>query len=212
MMKKCVPIVARKFKSKCMKFPLLLLFLAGLWSCQTQETNSNFIEVVGEAYEKAPTDGPLRANVYFNGNEKQAEAFRDWFDQAVTQEVQLQSENIYYNNYMEQPEMHGYNLNLSYWVTFASRTDYETFKASMLDKKVPASINLLFDVYGRQPRPNESALLQAAIDDAKAKIKELTGMDEPFIISVAQVPLETYQEHYPEGQRRIQVKVKARLK
>ena len=194
-----------------MKVNVVLFLLLILGSCQTGPIESNFIEVVGEAYEKAPSDGPLRANVYFNGNEGQAGLFKNWFDKAEFLEVQLQSENIYYNNYMDQPETLGYNLNLSYWVTFASRADYEAFKSSMLDKKIPASINLLFDVYGRQPRPNEPALLQAAIDDAKEKIKELTGKEEPFIISIAQVPLETYQEHYPEGQRRIQVKVKARL-
>jgi hypothetical protein len=107
--------------------------------------------------------------------------------------------------------MHGFNLNLSYWVTFSDRKEYEAFKSSMLDEKVPASINLLLDVYGRQPRPSNASLLQAAIDDASSKIKELTGEDEPLIISVTQVPLETYQEHYPEGQRRIQVKVRAQI-
>jgi hypothetical protein len=189
----------------------LVILTLSLASCTSPKQEGRFIEVIGEAFEQLPTDGLLRANVYFNGNEEQAKTFREWFAYTEKKEVQLQSENIYYNFYPDQPNLQGFNLNLSYWVTFTNRTDYESFKSSMMENKIPASINLLFDAYGNQPRNQEAVLLQSAIDDAILKIKELTGIDEPFIISISQVPLETYQEHYPEGNRRLQVLVRARL-
>jgi hypothetical protein len=178
-----------------------------LGSCTLSE--AHYIEVIGEAHEN-PADGGWVANVYFNGNEKEYRQFSKWFDQAAKEESILQSENVYYQNFLDEGAESKFNLNYNYIVTFKDKSAFDRFRNAMIEMQIPASVNYPTYHQLRSTPELEVKLLNEAINNAKQKISALTGNAQPEIISITQQRNDYYGEYNPPSNRTVRVIVRAK--